>query len=78
VPGITGSTTINTITLNGRVGLITNTYILNLLRNMCYSFGGKPTFRFDPQEIGNKVIQSSAAMTLFINNISKAKIMMLR
>jgi hypothetical protein len=56
VPSAKGATTINTIALNGKMGLITNTYILNLLRNKCYSFGGKATFGFDPQEIGNKSI----------------------
>jgi hypothetical protein len=77
VPDATGSTTINTISLDGKVGLITNTYILNILRNTCYSFGGKATFGFDPHEIGNKSIRSGAAMALFINDISTAKIMIL-
>jgi hypothetical protein len=77
VPDATGSTTINTIAIGGKSGLITNTYILNLLRNTCYSFGGKATFGFDPHEIGNKSIRSGAAMALFINDISTAKIMIL-
>jgi hypothetical protein len=50
VPNVTGSTTINTISINGHVGLKTATYILNLLRNTCYSFGGKGTFGFDPHK----------------------------
>jgi hypothetical protein len=35
VPDASGSTTINTIALDGRIGLITNTYILNIVRNTC-------------------------------------------
>jgi hypothetical protein len=77
VPEATGATTINTIAIDGKAGLITNTYILNLLRNTCYTFGGKATFGFDPHEIGNKSIRSGAAMALFINDISTAKIMIL-
>jgi hypothetical protein len=77
VPGAKGITKINTIALGGKLGLITNTYILNILRNTCYSFGGKATFGFDPHEIGNKSIRSGAAMALFINDISTAKIMIL-
>jgi hypothetical protein len=77
VPNVTGATTINTISINGNVGLITATYILNLLRNTCHSFGGKRTFGFDPHEIGNKSIRSGAAMALFINDVSTAKIMIL-
>jgi hypothetical protein len=77
VPNVTGATTINTISINGNVGLITATYILNLLRNTCHSFGGKRTFEFDPHEIGNKSIRSGAAMALFINDVSTAKIMIL-
>jgi hypothetical protein len=77
VPNADGTTPINAISLNGRVGLITNTYILNLLRNTCYSFGGEATFGFDPHDIGNKSIRSGAAMALFINDVSTAKIMIL-
>jgi hypothetical protein len=77
IPTATGTTKVNTIALNGKLGLITNTYILNLLRNTCYSFGGKKTFGFEPNEIGNKSIRSGAAMALFINDISTAKIMIL-
>jgi hypothetical protein len=77
VPNVTGSTTINTISVNGKVGLITATYILNILRNTYYSFGRKATFGFDPHEIGNKSIRSGAVMALFINDVSTAKIMIL-
>jgi hypothetical protein len=77
VPGASGSTTVNTISTDAKIGLLTSTYILNILRNTCYSFGGKATLGFDPQEIGNKLIRSGAAMALFINDISTAKIMIL-
>jgi hypothetical protein len=73
IPGASGSTTINTISIDAKIGLITSTYILNILRNTCYSFGGKATFGFDPQEIGNKSIRLGAVMALFINNISTAR-----
>jgi hypothetical protein len=77
VPGFSGSTTINTIATDGRVGLITNTYILHILRNTCYTFGGLTTFGFSSNEIGNKSIRSGAAMALFLNDVSTAKIMIL-
>jgi hypothetical protein len=77
LPSATGSTTINTIAYKGKPGLITNTYILEILRTTCSSFGGKATFGFDSHEIGNKSIRSGAAMALFINDISTAKIMIL-
>jgi hypothetical protein len=78
VANVSGSTTINTIcTGAGRTGLITNNYVLNILRNTCYTFGGKTEFGFDPQEIGNKSVRSGAAMALFINDISTAKSMIL-
>jgi hypothetical protein len=77
VPRYSGSTTINTIASQGRVALITNTYILNTLRKTCSTFGGKSTFGFEPSEIGNKSIRSGAAMALFINDVSTAKIMIL-
>jgi hypothetical protein len=76
-PGASSSTTVNTISIDAKIGLITNTYILNILRNTCYSFGGKATFGFDPQEIGNKSIRSGAVMALFINDISTTKIVIL-
>lgn len=70
VSGVMITTTINTIALDGKVGRTTITYILNILRNTCYSFGGKATFRFDPHKIGNKLIWLGT-------NISTAKIMIL-
>jgi hypothetical protein len=77
LPSTTGLTAINTIAYKGKPGLITNTCILEILRTTCSSFGGKATFGFDSCEIGNKSIRSGAAMALFINDISTAKIMIL-
>jgi hypothetical protein len=78
VANASGSTTINTIsTGDGRTGLIANSYVLKILHSTCYTFGGKPTFGFDPHEIGNKSVRFGAAMALFINDISTAKIMIL-
>jgi hypothetical protein len=78
VANVSGSTTINTISTGaGRTGLVTNTYVLNILCNTCYTFGGKTEFGFDPQEIANKSVRSGAAMALFINDISTAKITIL-
>jgi hypothetical protein len=73
LPSATGSTAINTIAYKGEPGLITNTYILQILHPTCSSFGGKATFGLDSHEIGNKSIRSGAVMALFINNISTAK-----
>jgi hypothetical protein len=73
LPSAAGTTTINTIAYKGKPGLITNTYILKILRTTCSSFGGKATFGFDSHEIGNKSIRSGAAMALFINDISQQK-----
>jgi hypothetical protein len=78
VPNASWSTTINTIRTGGdRTGLITNSYVLTILCNTCYTFGGKAQFGFDPHEIGNKSVRSGAAMALLINDISTAKIMIL-
>ena len=68
----------DTVALHGKAGLITNTHILEILRTTCSSIGGKEaTFRFDSHKIGNKSIRSGAALVLFINNISTAKIMIM-
>jgi hypothetical protein len=77
VPDASGSTTINTIATKGKAGLITSTYVLQILRATCSSFGGKAIFGFNQAEIGNKSIRSGAAMALFINDVPTAKIMIL-
>ena len=75
VSNANGSTIINSIALHGKAGLITNTFILQIVRTTCSSFGGKATFGFDSHKIGNKSIRSGAAMALFVNDISTVKIM---
>lgn len=47
------------------------------MRHACTLFGGRDTFGFDAHDIGNKSLRSGAAMTLFIQNHSTAKIMIL-
>lgn len=56
---------------------LTDTFTLQLLRNTCRTFGGKTTFGFDPNDIGNRSIRSGAAMALFLRDCSVHKIMIL-
>ena len=44
---------------------------------VCKLCGGKPTFGFNPHEIGNRSIRSGAAMALFLADHSPARIMIL-
>jgi hypothetical protein len=48
-----------------------------LFRATCGNFGGKATFGFDPYEIGNKSLHSGATMSLFLQNESSDRIMIL-
>jgi hypothetical protein len=77
VPNCSANTPINSIRLGPRTLLISNTYVRRLLRHTCAICGGKSTFGFDPHEIGNRSIRSGAAMALFLQDISTAKIMIL-
>ena len=61
-----------------RSKFITNNFTWNFLREICEDGGGKSAFGFDPSKIGNKSIQSGAAMSLFLTNHSADKIMILR
>ena len=56
---------------------ITNNFTWEFLREMCEDGRGKSVFGFDPSKIGNKSIQSNAAMSLFLTNHSTDKIMIL-
>ena len=47
------------------------------MRSTCRIHGGKEKFGFDPEEIGNKNLQSGAAMALFLQNHLSDKIMIL-
>jgi hypothetical protein len=78
MPQVNRLTTINTITLKGKAGLIANTHILEILRTSCSSFGANATFGFDSHKIGNRSIHSGAGATMALfNNISAANIMIL-
>jgi hypothetical protein len=70
-------TPLNTVHIGAQIGTITNDYVRNLLRTTCSSFGGKETFGYSSTEIGNKSIRSGAAMSLFLSNVSTARIMLL-
>ncbi len=77
VPNWTPQTQVNTIRVDHKTFRITNSFVRKLLRATCQNFGGKTTFGFDPEEIGNKSIRSGAAMALFLQNISSTRIMLL-
>jgi hypothetical protein len=70
-------TTINTIRINGKILQIDNAFTRKLFRDTCRNFGGKVNFGFDPHEIGNKSLRSGAAMSLFLQNVSGDRIMIL-
>jgi hypothetical protein len=52
-PSATNCTKINTIYIQGKPLLITNSYIQKLLRTTCTTLGGKATFNFNAHELGN-------------------------
>lgn len=58
---------------------ITDKLVLETIREVCRIYGGKKTFGFDPQEIGNKSLRSGAAMALALSrkNHSDMRIMIL-
>lgn len=56
---------------------LSDTFTLQLLRSCCTRFGGTQTFGFDQSQIGNRSLRSGAAMSLFMNNHSPSKIMIL-
>jgi hypothetical protein len=70
-------TKINTIRSNATTGTITNNYVRDLLRTTCKTFGSSTAFGYASTEIGNKSIRSGAAMSLFLSNVSTARIMLL-
>jgi hypothetical protein len=77
VPAWTPQTHINTIRVHNKTFRITNTFVRKMLCATCKNFGGKPTFGFDPNKIGNKSIRLGSAMALFLQNISFTRIMIL-
>jgi hypothetical protein len=68
---------VNSIWLEDATLFISNTFTKKTIRTTCAIFGSKATFGFEPHEIGNKSIRSSAAMALFLANVPTAKIMIL-
>jgi hypothetical protein len=77
VPNWTPQTQVNTIRVEHKTLRITNSFVRKMLRATRQNFGGKATFGFDPDEIGNKSIRSGAPMALFLQNISSTRIMLL-
>jgi hypothetical protein len=78
VPGSDGNTPLCSLqSSTGRTTFVNSTFTRNLLRYTCQIYGGKPTFGFSPNEIGNRSLRSGAAMSLFLKNHSTAKIMIL-
>ena len=76
-PDCTPNTYLCSVCIDNKQYRLTNTFTRNLMRHACTLFGGKATFGFSASEIGNKSLRSGAAMTLFIQNHSTAKIMIL-
>jgi hypothetical protein len=66
IPGWTSQTQVNTLLTENETLQITNTFIRKLLRATCHNFGVKTTFGFNQANIGNKSLQSSVAMALFL------------
>ena len=77
VPGACGTTTINTMFLDGEAFRLKASYLLDQIRSSCTLGGGTETFGFDASEIGTKSLRSGAAMALFLMNYSTARIMIL-
>ena len=77
VPDYDDETPLCSVRLNDKTQLVTNSFVLKLLRTTCSVYGGKDTFGFEPHEIGNKSIRSGAAMALFLMDHSPAKIMIM-
>ena len=77
VPTFTKDTPLCSLFLGKHVSFINSKFTRDLLRYTCRIFGGQETFGFHHQEIGNRSIRSGAAMALFLNNHSSAKIMIL-
>jgi len=77
VPNYTEDTPISSIVSQSKTLSLDDTFILTLLRHTVRTTGGFDEYGFHPHEIGNKSIRSGAAMALFLNDHSTAKIMIL-
>ena len=78
VPNCTDDTLLASINCrSSKSKFVTNRFTLKFLRAKCRLGGGEAEFHLDPDEIGNKSIRSGAAMSLFLNDTSVPKIMIL-
>jgi hypothetical protein len=77
VPDFNDNTPVCTWYTGSKLVLVTSTFVRLLMRSVCAAHGGKTEFGVGPADIGNKSIQSGAAMALFLANHSPAKIMIL-
>jgi hypothetical protein len=77
VPDFSGSTTMNTMIVNGVVLQLASGFLRAQLRHACTVLGGKKEFGYSAQEIGTKSIRSGAAMGLFLMNHSSERIMLM-
>ena len=78
VPDASPATYVNTVrTLTGKIGHLSSSFTLTVIRQVCAQTGGFATYGFHPHELGNPSIRSGAAMALFLMNHSTAKIMIL-
>jgi hypothetical protein len=77
IPNYNDQTNLCSVLLNGEVLNISSSFVLKLLRHTCTLYGGFLTFGFHPHKIGNRSIQSGAAIALFLMDHSPAKIMIL-
>lgn len=56
---------------------ITQEDTLDCIRLMCATFGGKQTFGFGPEDIGNHSIRTGSAMSLFLCKHQTMRILLL-
>jgi hypothetical protein len=78
VPDISNETPLCSVnSTQHRSDFVSQTFTRSLMKKICKRFGGKETFGFDEDEIGNRSIRSGAAMALFLQNHSSDKIMIL-
>jgi hypothetical protein len=74
-PAAPKDTKIVTISFGTKTGTI-NDYVRELLQTTCTNFGRKTTFAYNSIKFGNKFICAGTAMSLFLSNVSTARIML--
>jgi hypothetical protein len=77
VPHFNGSTTMNTMFINGVVLQLLSRFLRAQLRTTYTVLGGKSAFGYSATETGTKSIRSGAAMGLFLMNHSSERIMLM-